>query len=49
MNMSIMTRMNELEEENLRLKKMYAESKIDATSCYQQVILIFEGDRIVVF
>lgn len=30
MDVSMMTRMKELEEENRRLKKMYAESKMDA-------------------
>jgi putative transposase len=30
MDVSMMTRMKELEEENRRLKKMYAESQMDA-------------------
>ena len=30
MDVSLLTRMKELEEENRRLKKMYAESKMDA-------------------
>ena len=30
MDVSTMTRLKELEEENRRLKKMYAESKMDA-------------------